>query len=53
MHKIKIDLKRIDDLQVSIYNLDGKLIKEKELNNLDLGINIIDINLKDNLMDVD
>ncbi len=47
--KIKIDLKRIVDLQVSIYNLDGKLIKEKELNNLDLGINIIDINLKENL----
>lgn len=48
--KIKIELKEIEELKLSIYNLEGKLIKEKQLNNLVIGTNIIDVALNDKLI---
>ena len=47
--KIKFELKEVEVLQLSIYHLDGRLIKTKVLKNLEIGENIIDVSLNDNV----
>jgi hypothetical protein len=45
--KIKINLKKMDVLELNVYHLDGRLIKTQTLRDLIIGENNIDINLKD------
>ncbi|MFM2156075.1 MAG: hypothetical protein RL516_824 [Bacteroidota bacterium] len=47
--KIKIELKEIEVLRLKIYHLNGTLVQTKVLKNLEIGENIIDVSLNDNV----
>lgn len=44
--KVKINLKQITETKISIYNTDGKIIKEQILNNLNIGENTFQVKIK-------